>query len=347
MTYIDTGSMPWQPNISIIVEGDDITDAVRENLINLTLKDYGAGSKQSDQITLSVVSPDMKLPAKGVKISVALGFGGTLVNKGTFVVDSRSSGGSSSQPRIIEITAKAFSKTNERGHGTLQSQKTRSFNSGITLGDLVSTVATEYGLTARVDSTLINQQISHIDQVGESDMNLLTRIAARYGAVSKVTHDYWVLTPRGSDTTVSGQPLPITTITPDMCSNWRYHDNSDHPDSSKSGKGTVVVSYRDMADSGRIKTLTVGSGEPVTHYPVPQKDIEGARIIAGGCSAHSKKKLVGMSLVLPATPDMMPMTAEGKITTSGFGSVEDREWKIASLDFRLSEQGFSLSMELE
>lgn len=39
--------------------------------------------------------------------------------------------------------------------------------------------------------------------------------------------------------------------------------------------------------------------------------------------------------------------AGGKITTSGFGSVKDREWKIASLDFRLSEQGFSVSMELE
>jgi outer membrane protease len=54
-----------------------------------------------------------------------------------------------------------------------------------------------------------------------------------------------------------------------------------------------------------------------------------------------------MSFVLPATPEMMPMTAEGKITTSGFGSMEDQEWKIASLDFRLSEQGFSVSKERE
>ncbi|MCS2173072.1 late control protein [Scandinavium sp. TWS1a] len=347
MSYIDTGSKPWLPNFAISVEGEDITDAVRENLIDLSLKDYGGDSKKSDQISFAVVSPDMKLPGKGVKISVSMGFGDELVDKGNFVVDSRSSGGSSSQPRVIEITARAFSKTNERGHSSLQSQKTRSFASGTLMSDLVSTIAAEHGLTARVDSTLEEQPLSHVDQLGESDMNLLTRIAAQYGAVSKVTHDYWVITPRGAQTTVSGKPLPVKTITPDMCSNWRYYDNSDHPDSSKSGKGTVVVSYRDMADSGRIKTLTVGSGEPVNHYPIPQKDIQGARVIAGGCSAHSTKKLVGMSLVLPATPEMMPMTAEAKITTSGFGSVEDREWKIASLDFRLSEQGFSLSMDLE
>ncbi|MHC5177421.1 hypothetical protein [Serratia rhizosphaerae] len=46
MAYIDSGNMPWQPNVSLSVEGEDITDIVRENLVNLTLKDHGAGSKK-------------------------------------------------------------------------------------------------------------------------------------------------------------------------------------------------------------------------------------------------------------------------------------------------------------
>ncbi|QHA85674.1 hypothetical protein [Serratia rhizosphaerae] len=46
MAYIDSGNMPWQPNFSLSVEGEDITDIVRENLVNLTLKDHGAGSKK-------------------------------------------------------------------------------------------------------------------------------------------------------------------------------------------------------------------------------------------------------------------------------------------------------------
>ena len=346
MPYIETGNMSWQPNFSLSVEGDDITDTVRENLVNLTLRDFGGDSKQSDQISFAVVSPDMKLPPKGVKISIAMGFGGELVNKGTFVVDSRKSGASSTQPRIVEIVAKAYSKTNERGHSTLQSQKMRSF-SNITLGDLVNTLASEHGLTARVDSTLVNQVVSHADQVGESDMNLMTRVATRYGAVSKVTHDYWVLTPRGSDTTVSGKPLPVNTITPDMCSSWRYHDNSDHPDSSQTGGGTIIVRYKDMDDGGKVKSLKVGSGEPVNDYPIPQKDLAGARIIAGGCTAHSKRKLCGMSMSMDVTPELLTMTAEGKITTSGFGSVEDRDWKISTLELRMSEQGFTMDLNLE
>ncbi|MHC5177420.1 hypothetical protein [Serratia rhizosphaerae] len=121
---------------------------------------------------------------------MALGFGGELVNKGTFVVDARSSGQASGGQRIVEITARAFSKTNERGHSTLQSQKTRSF-SGITLGDFMLTVASEHGLTARVDSRLVNVPVEHIDQLDESDMNLVTRIAGECGAVSKITPYTW------------------------------------------------------------------------------------------------------------------------------------------------------------
>ncbi len=346
MAYIDSGNMPWQPNFSLSVEGEDITDIVRENLVNLTLKDHGAGSKKSDEITFSVVSATLKLPAKGVKISVALGFGGELVNKGTFVVDARSSGQASGGQRIVEITARAFSKTNEGGHSTLQSQKTRSF-SDITLGDFMLTVASEHGLTARVDSRLVNVPVVHIDQLGESDMNLVTRIAGECGAVSKITHDYWVLSPRDSDTTVSGNPLPVRTLTPDLCEQWRYHDNSDHPDVSAKGSGTMIIPYIDSADGGKQKMLTVGSGEPVFHYPTPQPSLKDAQYVAGGSTKHVEKKLRGMSLTLTGTPALMGMTAEGKITTEGFGRVEDRDWKISRVEFRLQSKGLIISVELE
>ncbi|WP_234262242.1 phage late control D family protein [Klebsiella aerogenes] len=347
MAYIDTGLMPWQPNFSLSVEGADITDVVRENLVDLSLKDHGAGSKKSDEIRFTVVSPGMKLPPKGVKISLALGFGGTLVNKGTFVVDARSSAGGAKKARTIQIVARAFSKTNERGHSTLQSQKMRTF-SDISLGDLANTLASEHGLTARVDSTLVNMQLGHVDQVGESDMNLMTRIAQSCGAVSKITHDYWVVTPRDAETTVSGAPLPVRKITPDMCEDWSYHDNSDHPNTKEKGKGTYVVAYRDATDGGKIKHVTNGSGEPVMHFDVPFNSLAEAKTVGAGGSKHAQKKLKGVSLSLPAAPELMGMTAEGKIQLEGFGSVEDGEWKIGQLEFKLQPgQGMTLSMELE
>lgn len=347
MAYIDTGSKPWLPNFSISVEGEDITDTVRENLVELTLKDHGAGAKKSDEISFTVVSPTMQLPDKGVKLTVALGFGGTLVGKGTFVVDARRSSGGGGKARTLQIVARAVSKTNERGHSTLQSQKMQSFEAGITLGDLVSTIAAEHGLIPAVDASLADIQLEHTDQLSESDMNLLTRMAERYGGVSKITHDHWVVTPRGSTTNVNGQPLPVRTITPDMCSDWNYHDNSDRPDCTKKGGGTYVVAYCDTADGGKVKHYTVGSGEPVMHLNTLFPSLAEAKKVSVGSAKHAQKKLRGFSLSLPAAPELMGMTAEGQVTLTGFGKVEDGSWKIAQLNFRLNNQGLSMNIDLE
>ncbi|AYN30017.1 late control protein [Buttiauxella sp. 3AFRM03] len=341
-----TGTEPWQPNFSISIEEADITEEVRQNLVSLSLTDNGGNTKQSDQIVFAVASDTLKLPPKGVKVSIAMGFGEELVDKGTYIVDAMASGGSNSAHRIVQITARAFSKTNARGHSALQSQKTRSW-SGVSLGDVVKSITAEHQLAAAIPEELANIQIEHIDQLGESDMNLLTRLAGRYGAVSKVTHDNWVITPRGSLTTVSGTPLKKYLINRNMVGRWSYQSNSDSPDTSTSGGGTQIISYKDMTDGGKTKTLTIGSGEPVIQYSWPQPDLQSAREIAAGFSTGSKKKLVGMNVGLIATPELMNLTAQCLITTQGFGSEEDKDWHISRLNMDLTNQGFLVSLDLE
>jgi hypothetical protein len=132
-----------------------------------------------------------------------------------------------------------------------------------------------------------------------------------------------------------------------MTSTWQYHDNSDHPNSTSQGSGTHIISYSDVKDSGKIKTLTVGSGEPVVYYSWPMPDIASAREIASGFTTGSVKKLKGMMLTLPATAELMELTAQCLVTTQGFGSVEDRQWHISQLDYELNEQGFGVKMVLE
>jgi len=267
-------------------------------------------------------------------------------DKGTYIVDALASGGSASSPRVVQVTAHAYSKTNARGHSTLQSQKTRSW-SGVSLGDIVKSISAEHQLTAGIPDELANIRIEHIDQLGESDMNLLTRLAERYGAVSKVTHDSWVITPRVSVTTVGGTPLKKYLIMREMVGNWSYRANSDSPDTSTSGGGTQIIAYKDMTDGGKTKTLKIGSGEPVVQYSWPQPDLQSAREIAAGFSTGSKKTLVGMNVGLVATPELMNLTAQCLITTQGFGSTEDKDWHISRLNMDLTSQGFAVSLDLE
>lgn len=335
-----------EPAFTLAVEGKDITTLVAANLVNLTLTDYGAGEKKSDEVSFAVVDEKLALPAKGVKVSLSLGFGNQRVSKGTFVVDSTASGASAGAPRIVQVTARAYSKSSARGHGTLQSQKHRSWTN-VTLGDLLNTVANEHGLTPRIDDALAAKKLEHEDQAAESDMNLITRLAARYGAVSKVTHDRWVVMPREATKTSRGNDIKMVTITPEQVSRWSYRNNSDHPDSSKEGGGTHVIRYHDLTDGGKVKSITVGSGEPVVHEEVTMYNLEAAKEVAGGVTTKSKKKLCQMNLEMPLTPALVSLTAQCRVTTKGFGSAEDREWHIGKAQFRYSPQGATLSLDLE
>ncbi|WP_174259685.1 phage late control D family protein [Enterobacter asburiae] len=336
----------WEPAFTLTVEGNDITALVAANLVNLTLTDYGAGEKKSDEVSFAVVDDKLALPAKGVKVALSLGFGTQRVSKGTFVVDSTASGASANSPRIVQVTARAYSKSSAKGHSTLQSQKHRSWIN-VTLGDLLNTVATEHGLAPRIDASLAAKKLEHEDQTAESDMNLVTRLAARYGAVSKVTHDSWVVMPREATKTSKGNDIKTVTVIPSQVSRWSFRNNSDHPDSSKKGGGTHVIRYYDLTDGGKVKSITVGSGEPVVHEEVTMYNLEAAKEIAAGMTTKNKKKLRQMNLEMPLTPALVSLTAQCRVTTKGFGSAEDREWHISRAQFRYGPQGATLSLDLE
>lgn len=343
---LTTGTRPWQPNFAITIEGADITEEVREDLVSLTLTDNGGSTKQSDQISFAVASDTLLLPSKGVKVYISLGFGQELVDKGGYVVDALASGGSSGAHRIVQVTARAFSKTNSRGHSALQSQKTRSW-SDLTFGDMVKTISSEHKLQIGIPDELASIHIPHVDQLGESDMNLLTRLAEGYGAVSKVTHDYWLITPRDAMTSISGEPLTKQIISRDMVESWSYQENSNNPDPTSAGSGSYIISYTDRTDGGKVKTIKVGSGEPVINYHYPQPDLQSAKEMAASFSTTTPKKLKSMSLSLMATPELIALTAQSIITTSGFGTKEDRDWHISRLNMNLTTQGFALNLELE
>jgi hypothetical protein len=76
-------------------------------------------------------------------------------------------------------------------------------------------------------------------------------------------------------------------------------------------------------------------------------NLEAAQEIAGGVTTTNKKKLCQMNLEMPLTPELVSLTAQCRITTKGFGIVEDREWHISKAQFRYGPQGATLSLDLE
>ena len=110
-------------------------------MINITLTDYGGSSKQTDELRVAV-SETLKIPARGVKISIGLGFGNQIIDKGIYIVDGASSGG---EPRVSLFHSKSGS--DERSKRIPDSSEQRLvLGSDVTVSDIVATIASDNGL---------------------------------------------------------------------------------------------------------------------------------------------------------------------------------------------------------
>ncbi|TCN02952.1 contractile injection system protein, VgrG/Pvc8 family [Vibrio crassostreae] len=324
--------LDYRPDFSLSADGNDITEAIRRNLLSLTLTD-NAGS-ESDRLDVTVALPDsIPTPKKGAVLRLGLGFNGDLVDKGQFVVDEVTSSG---PPRRVQIVANAAPMDNRKQSGSLQTQKTRSWDE-VTLGDVVKTVAADHGLVPKVSSDLDSINISHVDQVGESDMNLLTRLAKRYGAISKPANGYWLFLKEGEGKSASGKALTNITVQPHQITTWTARF------SSRNDARRVVATYQDL-ESGDVKEVSTGMGEPEFRivFKYPNYEEAKAAVLARAKSVKAGSDTLDISM--PARSDLMGLVAEGHIILDGFGDVEDGKWRTKTVKWSLSEAGMQLSL---
>ncbi len=186
----------------------------------------------------------------------------------------------------------------------------------------------------------------HLIQHAESDAALLSRLAALYGAVSKPTNGFWLFLEYGAGQTVSGREMVEVTITPEMVSRWNYSERKrDGAQSTAKKKGKVTVNYFDPA-SGEIKSHEVEHDGTDKIHPHTQPDQSHAQQNAAAKVKRVEKSGRKMSLTMPVVPELVKLTAESRITTQGFGVREDHNWLTESLQFSMSESGFTLEIDL-
>lgn len=193
------------PAWRVVLDGQDLTERVRPRLLDLTLTESRDG--EADQLDLQIHDHDgrMALPRRGLELAVALGWEDAgLIDKGIFRVDEVEHSGS---PDVITVRARSADLTHP-----MRTRRERSWHQ-VTLGDVVRNLAGEHGLQARISPALAGIAIAHLDQTGESDVHLLTRLGQRYDAVATVKAGNLLFMPIGSGTTASGAPLPSALIT--------------------------------------------------------------------------------------------------------------------------------------
>jgi len=204
----------------LIRNGDDISEQISPRVLSIEVVDSVDENTDSMRVVLdSAIDGEKKIevPRPGDRLEIYLGYGDGLVRIGNaFVVDEVQISG---PPLQVELTGSStpFTADNSISSGTMATRRSQSYNS-TTLGALLKTLAARNKLESMCDEELAGTAIDHIDQVDESDINLLLRIVRRCGGVLKPMDGALVIVQEGSGKTAGGKAVSYTVAPEEIAS---------------------------------------------------------------------------------------------------------------------------------
>lgn len=340
--------MPYrQPAFRILVDAEDITTTVRPRLESLSLTDNRGFEADTLDIVLDDTDGALALPPRGARVTVRLGWEGERTeDMGDYLVDELEHAGT---PDRLTIRARSADL-----RGGITRKKERSWH-GITLGDLVRSIAAQNGLTPIVGPQFGPLPLSHLDQTAESDANLLSRLASEHGAIATIKGQRLMFIAAGQATTASGQPLPETVITRSVGDSHRFavadraaytavRANFNDPRRAERafvqvGEETIHGTARDQAttdpSAGNVKTLR--------HTYANRANAERAakaewHRIQRGMATFEIALAHGRADLFPELP----------VTVAGWKpEIDSQKWIIVRVRHEVSGSGFTTGVEME
>lgn len=317
------------PAFSIQAAGTDITGTLQSRLLGLSVQDEAGVKSDAVEITLDDAGNLLEIPSAGAQLVVAMGYRETgLVPMGVYTADEVTCSG---PPDRMVIRGQAA----DMG-GSLKDQKSRSWHD-VTLGDIVSAIAADHGLTPRVSASYAATGFRHLDQTDESDINFLNRLARDLDALVSVKGGSLVWLGRGEGRTVSGVTiLPRRLVASDVL-RWRMTRQS------RGDFASVTASWIDHAQGGQAK-VTLGSGSPVKRlrHGFPS-EAEARRAAQAQLDAMARGTEV-LDLTIVGAPLVF---AETQIALTGLRSGVSGTWSVTSVRHDLTSSGFTSQLKCE
>lgn len=322
------------PDFRISANSQDITAQIKDRLLSLRLTDE-AGFKTDDvEIVLDDRDSAISLPNTGAELDVALGYQETgLLRMGLYVVDEIELSG---PPDKLIIRAKAAAFVRGKKYGSLQTQKTRAWDSK-TLGDIVRTVAAEHGYRPVVAEQLNSLALPYIEQTAESDLNLLVRLAQENGAIIKPMESRLCCVLKGIAERADGSDMPQLSFGPGDVGDWRVSLID------RKRFTSVKAKWHDQSKAQTF-TLTAGEGEPIYEINHVYAGKQAARNAAESRLSKYQRGSSTMSLTLPGNTEA---SAERKINLSGFRQGVNGQWICRQVDHELNDSGFTTKIEAD
>lgn len=325
------------PAFRVIANSRDITAQIRDRFKSLRLVDETGETSDTVEITLADHDPanPIAIPPTGAELEIFLGYDDQARRMGLFVCDEIELAG---YPSELVIRARAAPQEQSKaGMTDLQTQKTRSWKRGTTIGAMVRRMAGEHRMRPSVSPALASIALPHTDQSHESDINLLTRLARRYDAIAKPAGGALVFAKRGDGAAASGAELARVTLTPRDGNDYRVTI------ASRESAGTAIAYYRDTRRAQR-REVKVGEGEPVVRLRMAYADAVSAENAARAEQRKRARRERTLWFAFPGRPDV---AAESVVTMQGFRDGVDGEWLVARAEHYIGPMGYRCTIECE
>lgn len=328
--------MDWRLLVRVVVDGQDMSSRFRPMLSALSITD--SVGLESDELRIDLalggLGGRMPFPRSGASIEVWLGAGLSAVRMGSYIADAFEASG---PPDLMSISAKAAVYDGAGGTTGLQTAKSRSWPAGTTVAELVGRIAQEHGLRPAVGQSIRTMALDHLDQVDESDINLLTRVARDLGAFVKPANASIVFARLGESRSASGQPIAPVTLLPADLSRWRVsRDARELPRS-------CVAIWRDLA-AAVDREEVAGSGDPSLRLRHRFASQAAARQAADSALAKGRRGKLVASCELPGRADLI---AEGRVILPALHPDLGREWLVLRVDHQLDPRGWRTSFKAQ
>lgn len=319
------------PAYRLTLAGKDITSRLQGRLMSLTLTDNRGLEADQLDITLDDTKGDLDIPSKGVKLDLAIGWAGmALVEKGSFTIDEVSHTGAPDQ-----ITIRGRSANLSAG---LRVKRDKSWPK-TTLGAIAQAIAKNADLILAISPALKSRAVAHIDQTGESDLNLLTRLCKDHGAVASVKAGRLLVFEAGKASTASGEIiLPVVITRADG-------DSHEYASSDRDAYAGVKAQWVETR-TGKRHDVIVGDEENVKLLRHTYANETDALLAAQAELARIQRATASFNLTLAiGRPDLYPETP---IIVVGFKPVIDGgAWIATKLTHNIGNGGYTTKLDCE
>lgn len=185
-----------RPNCKVSINGALASGVMMRRLISVSISDNEGLSSDTAKVVLSNF-PSARIPMEDDVVIIWLG-NPTLQHMGVFKVADVEL---TLFPHTMTITCKAADF-----RATMKEQKERSW-SNATVKDIVSEIAADNGLSAKIDGAVAAHKYPWFGQQGESDFQVLRRLEQAHGAMFSTKDDKLIFADRGSGKAPGGNAL--------------------------------------------------------------------------------------------------------------------------------------------